>query len=507
MSEQVLTKKPNIFVRMGKGIANWFKNLGKSIANGFVKMGKGIARGFRNFGERFVDGSVGTKISHFIMGAGNFQHKQIIKGILFLLVEILFVLFMVLCPSINDTPLGYKALANMGNLGYMKDAGSDGMAIGPNGLPVKVPNSMLILLFGVVTIGVMFLFLIVYFANISSSYKADLDERYGAGATSFKQDLAEMLDGKFHITMLSPTVIGVMLFTILPTIYMILVAFTGYGGVIASQGQVNFGWVGFENFVNIFTNSDSEIGQRFLPVLGWTLVWAFFATFTNYFGGIFLAVLINRKGIKGKVVFRTIFILTIAIPQFISLLAMRNLLSLHGPVNSMLMNMHLIKEPINFLGHDLANQNEYLVKFMIILINMWVGIPYTMLMTSGILMNVPTDLYEAAKVDGAKPLKIFFKITFPYIFFITTPYLISSFIGNITSFNIIFMLTGGGPAVAGFKAGKTDLLVTWLYKLTVDNTMYNEGAVIGIITFICTSFITLVTYRRSKSYKEEDTFQ
>ncbi|CCZ94496.1 putative uncharacterized protein [Corallococcus sp. CAG:1435] len=130
-----------------------------------------------------------------------------------------------------------------------------------------------------------------------------------------------------------------------------------------------------------------------------------------------------------------------------------------------------------------------------------------MLMTSGILMNVPTDLYEAAKVDGAKPLTIFFKITFPYIFFITTPYLISSFIGNITSFNIIFMLSGGGPAVAGFKAGKTDLLVTWLYKLTIENSNYNQGAVIGIITFIFTSLITLLTYRRSKAYKEEDTFQ
>ena len=351
------------------------------------------------------------------------------------------------------------------------------------------------------------LFLVVYFANISSAYKADLDERYGEGASTFKQDLASMLDSKFHITMLSPTILGVTLFTILPTLYMILVAFTTYGGTTAGSGQTNFGWAGFENFIAIFTQPDNEIGQRFLSVLGWTLIWAFFATATNYFGGIFLAVLINRKGIKGKVFFRTVFIMTIAIPQFISLLAMRNLLSANGPVNAMLMNLGLTQNPINFLGHDLENQNEYLIKFMIILINMWVGVPYTMLMTSGILMNVPTDLYEAAKVDGAKPLTIFFKITFPYIFFITTPYLISSFIGNITSFNIIFMLSGGGPAVAGFKAGKTDLLVTWLYKLTIDNSNYNQGAVIGIITFIFTSVITLLTYRRSKAYKEEDTFQ
>lgn len=485
MAAQVTTKKENIFVRFGKR----------------------IAEGFRYFGERFSDGSVGTKLSHFIMGAGNFSHKQIAKGIIFFLVEVVFILFMVLCPSVNDTPLGYKALINLGDLGYIENA-SGSTAIDPDtGMPIAVPNSMLILLFGVITIGVIMLFLVVYFANISSAYKADLDERYGEGASTFKQDLASMLDSKFHITMLSPTILGVTLFTILPTLYMILVAFTTYGGTTAGSGQTNFGWAGFENFIDIFTQPDNEIGQRFLSVLGWTLIWAFFATVTNYFGGIFLAVLINRKGIKGKVFFRTVFIMTIAIPQFISLLAMRNLLSANGPVNAMLMNLGLTQNPINFLGHDLENQNEYLIKFMIILINMWVGVPYTMLMTSGILMNVPTDLYEAAKVDGAKPLTIFFKITFPYIFFITTPYLISSFIGNITSFNIIFMLSGGGPAVAGFKAGKTDLLVTWLYKLTIDNSNYNQGAVIGIITFIFTSLITLLTYRRSKAYKEEDTFQ
>lgn len=169
-----------------------------------MRFGKRIAEGFRYFGERFSDGSVGTKLSHFIMGAGNFSHKQIAKGIIFFLVEVVFILFMVLCPSVNDTPLGYKALINLGDLGYIENA-SGSTAIDPDtGMPIAVPNSMLILLFGVVTLGVIMLFLVVYFANISSAYKADLDERYGEGASTFKQDLASMLDSKFHITMLSP---------------------------------------------------------------------------------------------------------------------------------------------------------------------------------------------------------------------------------------------------------------------------------------------------------------
>ena len=165
-----------------------------------------------------------------------------------------------------------------------------------------------------------------------------------------------------------------------------------------------------------------------------------------------------------------------------------------------------IAEPIGFLGLK-AQDSEILAKVMVIVINMWVGIPYTMLMTSGILMNIPTDLYEAARVDGTSTVKMFFKITLPYVFFITTPYLISSFVGNINSFNAIFLLTGGGPVYPGYQAGGTDLLVTWLYKVTIDKGMYNTGAVIGIFTFIITATITLITYRRSKAYNEEDTFQ
>lgn len=144
---------------------------------------------------------------------------------------------------------------------------------------------------------------------------------------------------------------------------------------------------------------------------------------------------------------------------------------------------------------------------MVIIINMWLGIPYTMLMTSGILMNIPADLYEAGTVDGASKTKMFFKITLPYVVFVTTPYLISSFIGNINSFNTIFLLTGGNPAHGSYTAGGTDLLVTWLYKLTIDSEQFNTGAVIGILTFIITATITLITYRNSKAYKEEDTFQ
>ncbi|MBR3036796.1 MAG: sugar ABC transporter permease [Lachnospiraceae bacterium] len=465
-----------------------------------------IGKAFSNFGKRFTDGSLGTKLSHFIFGAGNIYNGQYIKGLIFLLLQVGILALMILCPSINGTPYGWKALANL----PLKNVSEGGDFDPATGSFTVGSDCKLMILFGFVTIAMILIYFLIWNANIASSYKADMDRKVGKKPTTFKEDLKELLDGKFHILMLTPTCIAAAIFTILPTIFMIALAFTTYNSQDMNDLGTNlFHWNGLQNFTAVFTGEGSlgfEIKNRFLPVLGWTFIWAIFATLTCYFGGIVLALLINKKGLKGKKIFRTVFIFTIAVPQFISLLAVRNLLGEYGPVNQALKDLGWITESIGFLGLR-PSDSENLAKVMVILINMWVGIPYTMLMTSGILMNIPTDLYEAARVDGASTLKMFFKITLPYVIFITTPYLIGSFIGNINSFNTIFLLTGGGPTYTGYQAGGTDLLVTWLYKVTIDQGSYNTGAVIGIFTFIITATITLVTYRRSKAYNEEDTFQ
>lgn len=451
---------------------------------------KKIGKGFVAFGKRFKDGSVGTKISHFIMGFGNISHKQIWKGLMFFFIQVGFILIMVFSPSVNGTPIGGKALGNLVTLGTFE-----------GDINTRADNSMLMLLFGVVTIGLIFLFVSVYITSIKSSYKTDLDVRNGKSPTTFKQDLESLLDERFHVAMMTPALIGILVFTILPTIFMILIAFTNFDS--EHQGEILFNWVGLQNFIDVFQGT-GEIGTRFLPVLAWTIVWAFFATFTCYTGGILLALLINKKGVKGKKIWRTIFIITIALPQFISLLAMRNLLADYGPINTFLVDSGILSEPFNFLSNA---DNPLTARITIIVINIWIGVPFTMLMTSGILMNVPKELYEAAQIDGATKRQAFFHITLPYIIFVTTPYLITSFIGNITNFNVIFLLTGGAPTVPGYIAGETDLLITWLYKLTIDQNDFNLGSVVGIFTFLITATATLLTYTRSKSFKEEDAFQ
>jgi arabinogalactan oligomer/maltooligosaccharide transport system permease protein len=130
-----------------------------------------------------------------------------------------------------------------------------------------------------------------------------------------------------------------------------------------------------------------------------------------------------------------------------------------------------------------------------------------MIQATGILQNIPAELYESAKVDGANAFVTFFKITLPYMMFVMTPYLITQFTGNVNNFNVIYLLSGGNPTPIGSTAGKTDLLVTWLYKLTVDQQYYNLGAVIGIMTFIVLAIVALVTYRNTNSYKDEEGFQ
>lgn len=180
---------------------------------------------------------------------------------------------------------------------------------------------------------------------------------------------------------------------------------------------------------------------------------------------------------------------------------MHTMLQPQGAVNRMLQTWGWIDSPLPFFT------NATWARVTVIVINLWVGIPYTIMQITGILQNIPADQYEAAKIDGANWWQIFTKITMPYIIFVLTPYLITTFTGNVNNFNVIYLLSGGDPTPLGDSAGSTDLLITWLYKLTVDKQDYNLGAVIGIMTFVVLAIVSLITYRNSGSYKNEEAFR
>jgi len=428
--------------------------------------------------------------SYFIMGFANLVNHQIIKGLLFLAVEVGYIVFMAL--------KGVSLIQGLYTLGTKKE----GWVTQPGQLlPVlqKGDNSMLFLIYGVAALVITGLFIVMYFVNLSSARKLVSDRAQGRRPNHFKQDIKALADEKFHGTMLTLPVLGILFFTVLPIIFMILIAFTNYDSHHQVPGNL-FHWVGLSNFTDML-GGNAVLSGTFFHVLGWTLVWAFFATFSNYFLGIIVALMINKKEIRFKSMWRSILVTTIAIPQFISLLVMQNMFNQFGPINELLVALGF--DRVDFLVNNATN-----ARIVVLVVNLWIGIPYTMLITSGILMNIPNELYESAKIDGASAIQAFFKITLPYVLFVTAPYLITQFIGNLNNFNVIYLLTGGAPSTTDyFQAGKTDLLVTWLYKLTVNNYEYNLASTIGIFSFIICAIVSLLTYHNTASYKREGDFQ
>jgi arabinogalactan oligomer/maltooligosaccharide transport system permease protein len=359
-------------------------------------------------------------------------------------------------------------------------------------------DSSLFLLFGVTSMIIIGGFILIWKANVKSAYLAQYAVERGRKPTTIFKDLSSLFDSKLHNTMLFIPLIGIMAFTITPLIYMILAAFTNYdknhNGIAA-----RFHWIGLKNFTEVLGGGNTY-GNTFWKILGWTFVWAIFATFLCYLGGMLLALLINRKGIKYKSLWRTVFVMSVAIPQFVTLLTMRMFLQRNGILDGLLGRAE--NTSLDLLGGVMS------ARVTVIVVNCWVGIPYTMLIMTGILMNIPADLYESAKIDGANKTEMFFKITLPYMIFVTTPHLIQQFVGNINNFNVIYLLTGGGPDLEMmYEAGSTDLLVTWLYKLTLSKGDYCFASAIGICIFIISATFSLITYRRSGSYKNEEEFQ
>lgn len=470
-------------------LASFFKAIGHAIVGFFT----GIGKGFKNYGVTFVKGDWATKLSYLIFGIGDIHKGKYYKGILFFLTEVLYALYMVF--------FGWTYLQKFTTLGTVATT----QDYNELGMPVTVygDNSMLILLYSVLSIVITILVFAVYIANIKDAYRHQVMRAEGGKPTSLKHDVKEFLDGKYHVTLLSFPTLMIGIFNIMPMIFMILIAFTNYDQQHLPPGTL-FTWVGFDNFSSLFNFVDSATkATTFIELTKWTLIWAVIATFTNYILGMVVALMINKKGIKFKALWRTLFVIAIAVPQFVSLLLMNQMLQTNGAINIVFSYFNGGVNPeIQFL-----NSTTLMARITVIIVNLWVGIPYTILSMSGILMNIPEDLYESARIDGAGPVKTFTKITLPYMIFVTTPQLITQFVGNINNFNVIYLLTGGGPSTEQFyQAGRTDILVTWLFNLTMGSQDYGLAAAIGILVFIVCATLSLLIYNNSKSMKDEEAF-
>ena len=466
-----------------------------------------VGRYFSEAWQAFTKGDVWVKLSSVLMGTGYFARKQIINGLLVMLAEAGFIFFI----AFYSVPF----LADFGTLGTVKfESVFDPVTL--QNTVNDYDNSFLILLNSIISIFVIIIFVIFYIANIKNVYKLQLDKESGKHINTFREDLNELVNDRFHITLLTLPVIGVILMNIIPIFVLVAVAFTNYDQQHMPPNSL-FTWVGLANFKSLFSNSiTATFGYAFGKILVWTLVWAVFATFTTFIGGILLAILINHKRVKMKKMWRTLFIIARAVPQFVTLLLVRNFFADSGIVNTicsnlgitrLLQNIGLVSTSIDYIPF-LTDPGW--AKFMIIMINIWVGVPYQMLISTGILMNIPSDQIESARIDGASNWQIFWHIKIPHILFIQGPALITDFVKNINNFNVIWLLTQNvfithDQALASSNAKEVDLLVTWLFRLTNEYYNYKMASVIGIVVFVICAVFTLITYTRTiKGDREED---
>lgn len=484
---------------------NQTKSTAASAVGGFFRAVGGF---FSGFGKAVAKGDLFVKLSLIWWGAGYVRRKQYVKALIMTLLEAAIIVFtftfaMDYVPKFGS--LGTVKAEKVFNVKTMKSEFND------------YDHSFKILLFSLFSFVVWFVGIVVWMKNMINVYRLQVMEEEGSHINTFKEDVRTYLGEKFHITLLSLPVLGIVVFTVIPILLLIFVAFTNYDQQHMPPSEL-FTWVGFENFISLFGGGGLTVtfGYAFIRVLGWTLVWALFSTFTTYIGGILLSLLLNSKKTRLPKLWRTLFVVTIAVPQFVSLLLVRNFFANGGIANAICSNIGLT----DFLSDAGLISTSYIpflsapgwAHVMIIILNIWIGVPYQMLIATGVLMNLPADQLESARVDGARPFQIFTKITMPYLLFVTGPALVTDFVKNINNFNVIYLLTEDvytttDQAMANSQAVEVDLLVTWLFRLTQDYYNYKMASVIGIIVFIICSIFTLIAFNYLIKGDKEGTYQ
>lgn len=438
----------------------------------------------REQGKRFMaavkKSSGKVRLSAIIMGSGQFLYGRKAKGLIYFFLQVSIIYYFV--------TRGVSDLIGFFTLGTTK---------GDAWLGTKGDDSIIMLLMGIFAWIVLIVFILLYRSNLKDAYLSQKLEEAGKPQPRFGEEVAELLDRKFYVTVLAVPVLGVCVFNILPIVFMILIAFTNYGGNIVPPELVD--WVGLANFKKLATLS--QFAPTFVKILEWNLLWAVISTALNYLAGLGLALLLNKECVKGKAIWRAFPILAYAIPGFITLVAFKFMFSYGGPINQMIVSSG--RTAIGFLDLDA----KWTARLIGLLVNCWISVPSIMLLATGHLSNRDMSLYEAAKIDGASKTQQFVKLTMPFMLFVTMPVLLGQFIGNFNNFGIFYFLRGGLYVDGYFLASDTDLLINWLYNLSIDNNYYCIGAAISLIIFLITSALSLGVYVRSSSYREEDTFQ
>ncbi|MGY5452004.1 carbohydrate ABC transporter permease [Agarivorans sp. MS3-6] len=427
--------------------------------------------------ERFNSG-MGNNKTHksyatllaLIPGFGQFYNRQFVKGSIFFVLLISF-------------------------YGVSRDFVAHGLwgvvTLGEN-LPED--NSVFLLAEGIIASLVVVFGLSIYALSISDAYKNGklLDE--GRELNSLRVQYRNVINSGFPYLMISPGFILLVFVVVFPIIFGFAIGFTNYNLYNSPPAKL-VDWVGLKNFFNIF-----EVNlwrNTFFDVLQWTVVWTLLASTLQCSVGVMLAILVNQKDLKFKPLIRTIFILPWAVPGFVTILIFTGMFNdSFGVINNVILDFFGI-EPKAWLT------DPFWTKTALIMIQTWLGFPFVFAMTTGVLQAIPDDLYEAATMDGSSKFQQLRTITLPLVFYSIAPILITQYTFNFNNFNIIYLFNNGGPAVIGSNAGGTDILVSWIYKLTMSSSQYGIASAITLLLSIFVVGIALWQFRMTNSFKEE----
>ena len=251
--------------------------------------------------------------------------------------------------------------------------------------------------------------------------------------------------------------------------------------------------IGLANYRRLFT--DPDFRGPFLSIFGWTLTFAFLTVLFATAIGMTLAVVLNWEALRYRTLYRTLLFLPYAVPGFISILVFKGLFNQNfGEINAILQGLFGIKP--NWFA------DPFLAKCMLLIVNVWLGYPYMMVLCSGLMKSIPADLYEASAIAGAGPLTNFFRITAPLIVRPLMPLLISAFAYNFNNFVLISLLTDGRPDYLNTKipAGTNDILVSYTYRIAFQDSGQNFGLASAISTmiFVLVAILSLVNIKLTR---------
>ena len=427
-------------------------------------------------------------LSFFVFGLGQLKNKQKGKALFFFAFQFVYIAIEVLTSSVVTGSL--PGQPEYWGYGFFRKSLYGFITLGETTGGRFRDNSPVMMIEGIIAIFLLLILFVIWIMNIRDANESYLSYKRTGEIQSSKEFYKEVFETGFAYVVSAPALILMLFVSILPIIFSFLTAFTNWDAYHNPPADL-IDWVGFENFTKIIELPGWR--TTFLGVASWTVIWAFLATFTTFFGGLLLAMVINNRRVVCKKAWRTILILPWAIPSMVSLLVFKNFLNqTYGPLNRM-------------LGMDIPWLNDpFLAKVTLLVINFWLGVPYFMMLMTGMLTSFDKTIYEAATVDGANASQCFWKITFPILLQQVKPLLIMSFASNFNNFGVVFFLTGGGSRNIAYEyANHTDILITWIYNMTKDFKMYNMASVMSILIFILIGGISTWNFMRSDAFKED----